>query len=55
MKKTMWGYWVRCWSFPSWAAIAQEVLAVNSIGYITRAPPGGDLITVSLPAAQHDG
>jgi len=32
------------------AATAQEVLAVNSIGYIKRElPPGGDLITVSLP------
>jgi len=32
------------------AATAQEVLALNSIGYIKRQlPPGGDLITVSLP------
>ena len=32
------------------AATAQEVLALNSIGYIKRQlPPGGKLITVSLP------
>ena len=50
MKKTMWVAIGAVLVLSVAAAIAQEVLAVNSIGYIKRElPPGGDLITVSLP------
>ena len=50
MKKTMWVVLGAVLVLSVAAAIAQEVLAVNSIGYIKRElPPGGDLITVSLP------
>ena len=50
MKKTMWVVLGAVLVLSVVAATAQEVLAVNSIGYIKRElPPGGDLITVSLP------
>ena len=50
MKKSMWVAIGAVLVLSVAAAIAQEVLAVNSIGYIKRElPPGGDLITVSLP------
>lgn len=50
MKKSMWVVLGAVLVLSVVAAIAQEVLAVNSIGYIKRElPPGGDLITVSLP------
>ncbi len=50
MKKSMWVVLGAVLVLSVVAATAQEVLAVNSIGYIKRElPPGGDLITVSLP------
>ena len=50
MKKTMWMVVGAVLAASVVAATAQEVLAQNSIGYIKRQlPPGGDLITVSLP------
>ena len=50
MKKTMWVAIGAVLVLSVVASTAQEVLAVNSIGYIKRElPPGGDLITVSLP------
>lgn len=50
MKKTMWMVVVAVLAGSVVAATAQEVLALNSIGYIKKQlPPGGDLITVSLP------
>jgi hypothetical protein len=51
MKKTMWMVVGAVVAASVVAATAQnEVLALNSIGYIKKQlPPGGDLITVSLP------
>ena len=51
MKKTIWMVVGAVLAASVVAATAQnEVLALNSIGYIKRQlPPGGDLITVSLP------
>ena len=50
MKKTIWMVVGAVLAASVVAATAQEVLAQNSIGYIKRQlPPGGDLITVSLP------
>lgn len=51
MKKTMWMVVGAVLAASVVAATAQnEVLALNSIGYIKKQlPPGGDLITVSLP------
>ena len=50
MKKTMWMVVGAVLAASVVAATAHEVLALNSIGYIKRQlPPGGDLITVSLP------
>ena len=49
MKKTMWVAIGAVLVLSVAAAIAQEVLAVNSIGYIKRElPPGGDLILRKL-------
>lgn len=50
MRKTIWMVVGAVLAGSVVAATAQEVLALNSIGYIKRQlPPGGDLITVSLP------
>ena len=50
MRKTIWMVVGAVLAASVVAATAQEVLALNSIGYIKRQlPPGGKLITVSLP------
>lgn len=50
MRKTIWMVVGAVLAASVVAATAHEVLALNSIGYIKRQlPPGGDLITVSLP------